>query len=114
MWAQIFRRARAEARTSSADLPARQLATVVRAVRDERGFALRRARQMRSAWKALGNSGQVQVGHLGVPHVFVRAGEFTTMKPQLAAENIREEKNEIFLSAARKPLPGVGTPGSHR
>ena len=54
---------------------------------------------MRATWKVLGNKGEAQVGHLGLPHVFVRAGEFTTMMPVHAARNLREEKNEIFLRA---------------
>lgn len=82
---------------------------VVRAVRDENGFDLRRARQMRAAWKMLGNKGEAQVGHVGIPHVFVRAGEFTSMAPQLASLNLREEKNEIVRRAARSKGPPEGT-----
>lgn len=82
---------------------------VVRAVRDENGFNVRRARQMRAAWKALGNKGDAQVGHVGIPHVFVRAGEFTSMAPQLASLNLREEKNEIVRRAARSKGPPEGT-----
>ena len=69
---------------------------VVRALRDERGFDVRRARQMRAAWKALGNAGDAQVGHVGLPHVFVRAGGFTSMAPQLATWNLRAEKDEVL------------------
>lgn len=74
---------------------------VVRAVRDENGFDVRRARQLRSAWKTLGNKGASQVGHVGIPHVFLRARELTSMAPQLASLNLREEKNEIVHRAAR-------------
>ncbi len=78
---------------------------VVRAVRDENGFDVRRARQMRAAWHSLGNKGAAQVGHVGIPHVFVRAREFTSMAPQLASLNLREEKNEVFQCGARSKAP---------
>jgi hypothetical protein len=82
---------------------------VVRAVRDENGFDVRRARQMRAAWKALGNKGEAQVGHVGIPHVFVPALEFTSMAPQLANLNLREEKNEILGRGARSKAAPEGT-----
>jgi hypothetical protein len=80
---------------------ARRAAIVVTAVSDERRFDLRRSKQMRAAWKALGAGGEGQMGHLGNPHVFVRAGELTTVLPWPARENLREEKTEVFLRAVR-------------
>jgi hypothetical protein len=81
-------------------LAARNAAIIVTAVRDERRFDLRRSRQMRAAWKALGVGGEGQMGHLGIPHVFVRAGDLTTVLPWPAAQNMREEKDDVFLRAA--------------
>jgi hypothetical protein len=81
--------------------PARQYAEVVRAVRDESRIDLRRAKRMRSAWKEMGNSGEAQMGHLGIPSIFVPTGEFVTVVPVPAAENLREQKNEIFARGAR-------------
>jgi len=78
-----------------------QLGIVVRAERDENGFDMRRARQLREAWKTAGKNGEAHVGHVGLPHVFVRAGEFTSMAPILAAANLRDEKREIFLRGVR-------------
>lgn len=81
--------------------PARESAEVVTAFVDERRFDLRRTHRLREVWKKLGKAGEAQVGHLGVPHVFVRPGELTTMWAVCAAENLREEKNEILSRAAR-------------
>jgi hypothetical protein len=64
---------------------------------------------MRAAWKALGNKGAAQVGHVGIPHVFVRAGELTSMAPQLAGLNLREEKAEAFRRGACSNGPPEGT-----
>lgn len=101
LWSRILGGSREQTGGTGFAPPARQLAEVVRAVRDESGFDLRRARRMRSAWKTLGNGGEAQVGHLGIPHVFVLAGEFTSMLPLAAAENLREQKNEIFVRGAK-------------
>jgi len=90
----------------SAATSAGQFAEVVRAVRNENGFDLRRAKRMRAAWKNLAASGEGQVGHLGLPHIFVPTGEFTTMKPVPALENLCEDKNEIFLRAAKAKSSG--------
>jgi hypothetical protein len=64
---------------------------------------------MRAAWKTLGNKGAAQVGHVGIPHVFVRPGELTSMAPQLAGLNLREEKAEVFRRGARSNGPPEGT-----
>lgn len=82
-------------------VPARQCGVVVRAVRDRGGFDLPRARQFREAWKALGNRGEAQAGHPGIPHIFVRAGSFFSLAPQLSIANLRDEKNDIFVRAGR-------------
>jgi hypothetical protein len=63
------------------------------------------ARQMRAIWKELGNSGDAQVGHVGLPHAFVRAGEVTSMAPQPAIENLREEKDGLFDRGRRSKHP---------
>jgi hypothetical protein len=82
-------------------LVAQKCGIVVRARREEGGFDVRRSRQMRAAWKAMGNAGEAQVGHLGLPHAFLPAGDFTSMVPQLAITNLREEKKDIFLRGVR-------------
>ena len=82
-------------------VPARQCGIVVRAVRDGGGVDLRRTRQFREAWKTLGNRGDAHAGHPGVPHIFIRAGSYFSLAPQLATANLRDEKNEIFLRGAR-------------
>jgi hypothetical protein len=78
----------------------RRQAILVHGLRDENGFDRRRAQALRAAWKALGQRSQGQAGHLGNPHVFVRAGEPTTMVPRLAIANLRgADKDQIFLHA---------------
>jgi hypothetical protein len=77
------------------------LGEIVRALRDEGGFHLRRARQMRAAWKAAGHEGEAQVGHVGVPHVFLPTGEYAALAPRLASVNLLEEKDAIFERGAR-------------
>ena len=79
----------------------RMLAVIVRTVQDERGFDLRRTRELRATWHARGHAGDVQVAHLGSPHVFVRTGEHTALMPQLALLNLREEKTDVFLRGQR-------------
>jgi hypothetical protein len=73
---------------------------VVRALRDENGFDLPRSRKLRAAWKAHGHAGEAHAGHLGIPHVFVRAGAHTSLIPRLAIANLTAEKNEVFLRGA--------------
>jgi hypothetical protein len=80
---------------------ARRASIVVRALRDEGGFNLPRSRQLREAWKTLGNRGDAHACHLGMPHVFVRAGSHTSMMPQPAAANLRAERAEIFVRGAK-------------
>ncbi len=82
-------------------VPARQCGVVVRAVRDGGAFNLSRVRQFREAWKALGNRGEAQAGHPGIPHIFIRAGSFFSLAPQLSTANLRDERTEIFLRGAR-------------
>jgi len=108
LWSRVFGgSSTAPPVEARAHAPARPCAEVVRAVRDESGFDLRRAKRMRTAWKDLGNSGEAHVGHLGPPHVFVPAGELTTMMPVPAVENLVEERNEIFLRAAKARKSGT-------
>lgn len=76
-----------------------QCGEIVCALRDESGFDLRRAKRIRQAWKTLGGRGDAQVGHLGVPHVFLPTGHYTTVIPVAASKNLREEKNSILLRA---------------
>ena len=83
---------------------ARHCGLVVRAVRDGGAFNLPRARRFREAWKALGNPGDAQAGHPGIPHIFIRAGSHFSLAPQLATANLRDEKNEIFLRGARSKV----------
>ena len=82
-------------------VPAEHCGVVVRARRDGGALDLPRTRRFREKWKALGNPGEAQTGHPGVPHIFVRAGLFFSLAPQLSAANLREDKNEIFLRGAR-------------
>lgn len=92
---------------------ARRAAVVVKALRDENGFNVPRSRRLRAVWKALGNHGEAQVGHLGSPHCFVRAESFTSMMPQLAITNLRDEKADLLRRAekakAAKPGPSPAT-----
>jgi hypothetical protein len=80
---------------------------VVRALRDEGGFDMRRSMRLRAAWKAAGNSGEAQAGHVGLPHVFVRAGEFTTMAPRPSDANLFHGRHECFLRGARASKSGA-------
>ncbi len=84
-WSKIFGKSPRGAGVTSAP----QFAEVVKALRDERGFDVERSKKMREAWKRAGLAGEAQVGHLGPPHAFVRAGEYTTMMPVLASDNTR-------------------------
>jgi hypothetical protein len=84
--------------SSVSDL-ARQCGIVVQALRDESSFDVKRSRQLRAAWKELGKSGEAQAGHLGLPHVFVPTGEWTTMLPHLAIANLPGAGNENFQRA---------------
>jgi hypothetical protein len=65
-----------------------RLGEIVWGLVDEGGLELRRARRLRASWKQAGLEGPAQVGHLGSPHVFVRAGECTAMMPVAASANV--------------------------
>jgi hypothetical protein len=80
---------------------------MVKALSDERGFDVRRARAMRAAWKELGHEGDAQAGHLGDPHAIVRAGLPTAMAPRLAIDNLRD-KHDLFQRGARASAPEEG------
>lgn len=103
LWSRMVGRLAARPRTGRAELgsAARRAAVVVTAVRDERRFDLRRSRQMRAAWQAIGGDGDGQMGHLGRPHVFVPAGELTTVLPCAATENLRAQQVDAFLLGSR-------------
>lgn len=101
LWSRVFGRSAAGVGDSKARAAAGQFAEVVRALPDERGFDLRRARRMRAAWKTLGNRGEAQVGHLGLPHVFLPAGEYTTLMPMPAEENLGHERDASFIRGMR-------------
>jgi len=75
--------------------------TVVQARRSTAGFDLRLSRKLRAAWQSLGATEPGHVCHLGVPHTFVRAGEYTTLAVQSALENIREEAIPLRERGAR-------------
>jgi hypothetical protein len=48
------------------------------------------SQNMRAAWKMLGGE-RGHVGHAGLPHTFVRAGEMTTLIPRDAFRNLEPE-----------------------
>lgn len=59
----------------------------VRAYRTTFGFDERLSAILRGVWRSLGGE-RGQVGHAGDPHVFVPAGEVTTMMPRDAFTNL--------------------------
>lgn len=61
--------------------------TPVRAYRTTYGFDARLSLIMRGVWRLLGGE-RGQVGHRGDPHVFVRAGEITTVVARDALRNL--------------------------
>jgi hypothetical protein len=63
-------------------------AIVVKALRDEGGFNLKRSRHMRAVWKELGYAGDAHVAHLGIPHAFLPTGQHTTMMPMRSSVNL--------------------------
>ena len=79
----------------------RGFSTVVQARRSTAGFDLRLSRKLRAAWQSLGATEPGHVCHLGVPHTFVRAGEYTALAVQSAHENIREEATPLRERGAR-------------
>jgi hypothetical protein len=101
VWSRLFGRKSSKGSGAALLASAKKSAVVVTAVRDERRFDLRLSRQMRAAWIGIGGSGEGQVGHLGNPHVFVRAGELTIVLPCAAGENLREQKEAVFVRAAK-------------
>lgn len=86
--------------TRSGSAPAVEGAIVVEAKFDESGFDLRRSRDLRQRWKDLGHSGLAHAGHLGLPHVFVRAREMTTMLPVAAIGNASVQERVPILERA--------------
>lgn len=63
---------------------------------------------MRGAWKSLGGE-RGQVGHAGDPHVFVPAGEVTTMMPRDAFANLDPAEAAAIRRRAmgtRRPVAG--------
>lgn len=70
---------------SAADLE--RYVAPVRAYRTTFGFDARLSAIMRGVWRSLGGE-RGQVGHAGDPHVFVPAGEVTTMMPRDAFANL--------------------------
>jgi hypothetical protein len=64
---------------------------VVRAVRDESGFDAPRSRRVRATWTSHGLPGEAQLGHVGLPHAFVQAGDFTSVAPRLSSSNLGGE-----------------------
>lgn len=91
---------------SAADLE--QYVASVRAYRTTFGFDARLSYIMRGAWKLLwGERGQV--GHAGDPHVFVRAGEITTVMPRDAFANLDPAEAAAIrrrAMACRRPAAG--------
>lgn len=81
----------------------RGLGEVVVGLVNEGGYELRRARRFRQAWQAAGHPGPAQVGHLGKPHAFVRAGERTTMMPVSAFANVVAAAGARDVAAAWPP-----------
>ncbi|MFO0676551.1 MAG: hypothetical protein U0169_08455 [Polyangiaceae bacterium] len=99
--ARMFGAGRTEQAKERPLVSAAHCGVVVRAVRSEGAINLRRRKEFQEAWKALGNPGDAQAGHPGIPHMFIRAGSFFSLAPLLATANLRSEKNEIFLRGAR-------------
>lgn len=81
----------------------RELAEVIVARVNEAAYDLRRAARHRAAWRAAGHPGPAQVGNLGAPHVFVRAGDCTTVLPVAAAANLPSLKQRTQEVAAVWP-----------
>lgn len=101
VWSRLFGRRLSRGSAAVPLAQAKKSGVVVTAVRDENRFDLRLSRKMRAAWKALGGQGEGQIGHLGDPPLFVRAGELMTIVPCAAGENLREQKEAVFLRAAK-------------
>jgi len=104
LWSRMFRRGKPVRHDAGTATAIRELAIIVRTVIDEGGFDLRRTQQMQAGWNQLGRRECVHAGHLGTPHVFVRAGELTTMRPQLADENLRDERHALVARGRRSRL----------
>ena len=108
--ARMFGAGRTEQAKERSIVSAAHCGVVVRAVRSEGAINLRRRKQLQDAWTALGNDGDAQAGHPGVPHMFIRAGSFFSLAPQLATANLRGEKDEVFLRGARSKAAKSKTP----
>lgn len=81
----------------------------VRAVRTCDAFDGWLAEVMRGAWASMhGERGQV--GHVGDPHTFVRAGDLTTVAPRDALTNLEPERAAALWDRARAARPPSPAP----
>jgi len=81
----------------------------VRAYRTTFGFDARLSFIMRGAWRLLyGERGQV--GHAGDPHIFVPAGELTTMMPRDAFTNLDPTEAAAIRRRAMAAKPPAAGP----